>query len=119
MRTARAKNRRRIQPGGGLVEEQHRRPVRQGRGDVQAPPHPARIGADQSVGAVCQAEPAEELGGTVPGAVAAELGQPPDEREVLPTRPGQASRALSRPAPRSDAVEGSHLAVAFARRGSR
>ena len=42
----------RVEPGGGLVEEQHLRRVHDAEGDVEATPLPARVGVDPAVGEV-------------------------------------------------------------------
>ena len=51
----------RVEPGGRLVEEQHRRPVHERRREVEPAPHAARVGAHQTVGGVGQVEPFEQV----------------------------------------------------------
>ncbi|HEX8006215.1 MAG TPA: hypothetical protein VF482_07290 [Trebonia sp.] len=51
----------RVQAGGRLVEEQDRGVRDQAGPDVEAPPHPARVGLDQVVGRVREREPLERL----------------------------------------------------------
>ena len=48
----------RVEAGRRLVEEQHRRPVHQRGGEVEPPPHPARVGAHRPVAGVGQREAA-------------------------------------------------------------
>ena len=50
-----------VEAGGGLVEEQHRRALHEGGGDVESPPHAARVGAHRTVGGVAQVEAREQL----------------------------------------------------------
>ena len=52
-----------VEPGGRLVEEQHRRSVHQGGGQVEAPAHAARVGARGRSRGVGQVEPLEQLVG--------------------------------------------------------
>jgi hypothetical protein len=47
---------RRVQAGGRLVQEQHPGPVQQGRGEVQAALHAARVGLDAAVDRLVQAD---------------------------------------------------------------
>ena len=53
----------RVEPGGRLVEEDHRRPRDQRRGEVEPPPHPARVGADQPPARLGEVEALQQLGG--------------------------------------------------------
>ena len=51
----------RVEAGGGLVEEQHRRSVHERGGEVEAPAHPARVRAHDPVGGVDEREVVEQL----------------------------------------------------------
>ncbi len=53
----------RVETGGGLVEEQHRRPVHQRGGEVEAAAHAAGVRAGDAVGGVREREPLEQLVG--------------------------------------------------------
>ena len=52
-----------VDPGGGLVEDHHRRPVDQRLGDQQPPPHAAGERAGIGVGLVGEADGREHLVG--------------------------------------------------------
>jgi hypothetical protein len=56
----------RVQARRGLIEEQQLRGHDQAGPDVQPTAHPARIGADQAVGSVGQAEGGEQVIGALP-----------------------------------------------------
>ena len=76
-----------VEPGGRLVEEQHRRPGDQRGGQVEAAAHPARVRADEPVGGVGEVEGAPGAparGHRLPAAEVVELA---DHLEVL--EPGQ------------------------------
>ena len=51
----------RVEAGGGLVEEQHRRPVHEGGREVEPAAHAARVGAGGPVGGVGEVELLEQL----------------------------------------------------------
>ena len=53
----------RVEAGGRLVEEQHRRAVDERGGEVEPPAHAARVGADGPVGGVGELEALEQLVG--------------------------------------------------------
>ena len=53
----------RVEPGGGLVEEQHVRPADEAHGEVEPAAHAAGVGADPPSCGVGEAEPPDELGG--------------------------------------------------------
>ena len=73
----------RVEPGGRLVEEDHRRPGHQGTGQVQPAAHAARVGLRGPVGRVGQLEPLQQLGRPRPGLPAAEVVEPADHLQVL------------------------------------
>ena len=52
----------RVEPGGRLVEEQHRGAGHHAGGQVEPAAHPARIALHDPVGGVGQLEPVEQLG---------------------------------------------------------
>ena len=52
----------RVEPGRRLVEEEHRRPRDQRRGEVEPPPHPARVGAHQPAARFGEVEALQQLG---------------------------------------------------------
>ena len=54
-----------IQPGGRLVEEQHRRVVDERHRDVEAALHPAAVSPGDAVGGVGEPEPLEQLLGAL------------------------------------------------------
>ena len=74
----------RVEPGGGLVQEQHPRPVDQAHGDVEAPLHPAGVAAADPVGRLGQAEALQQLPHPAPQPGAAQAVHLPLEGEVLP-----------------------------------
>ena len=57
----------RVEAGGRLVEEEHARLVDEGRGEVEAALHPARVAADAAVGGVGEADPLEQGVGALAG----------------------------------------------------
>ncbi len=77
----------RVEAGGGLVEEDHRRASHERRRQVEPAPHAARVGLGDPVRGVGEAEPLEQLVGAVLRRLAAEVVEPPDHHEVL--APGQ------------------------------
>ena len=56
-----------VEPGGRLVEEQHRRPPDEAHGDVEATAHAARVGAGAAVGGAGEVEALEQLAGALGG----------------------------------------------------
>ena len=78
---------RRVQPRGGLVEEEHGRAGHQRPGQVQPSPHAARVTLHHPVGRVGQFELGQEFLGPGPGGRPAQVGQLADEHQVL--APGQ------------------------------
>ena len=52
---------RRVEPGRGLVEEQHLGLVDERRGEVEPPLHPARVALDAAVGRVLELDEREQL----------------------------------------------------------
>ena len=73
----------RVEPGGRLVEEQHRRAVDERGGQVEPPAHAARVGASRPVGGVAEAEPLEQLVGPGPDDAPGQVREPADEAQVL------------------------------------
>ena len=73
----------RVEPGGRLVEEQHRGTVDERGSEVEPPPHSSREGAHHAVGRVVEVEAFEQLGATRLDLVAVEVGEAPDHGEVL------------------------------------
>jgi hypothetical protein len=73
----------RVEPRGGLVEEQHRRPGHQGGGQVEPPPHAAGVGAHQAAGRARQREALEQLGRARPRVPAGQVVEAPDHLQVL------------------------------------
>ncbi len=51
----------RVEPGGGLVEEEHRRAHHQRGGEVEAAAHAARVGLGQTIRRVGELEALEQL----------------------------------------------------------
>ena len=73
----------RVKAGGGLVQEQHRRPVHEHGRYVQPPPHAAGVGARLPVRRFGQAERFEQLGYPAAQVPAAEAVQPALHGQVL------------------------------------
>jgi hypothetical protein len=73
----------RVESGGRLVEEEHRRAVHEGGAEVEPSPHAPGVGAGRTIGRVGQPELLEELVG--PGHVdrLREMGQLTDQPQVL------------------------------------
>ena len=96
----------RVQPGGRLVEEQDRGLGDEGRGEVEPPPHAARVGLRRSVAGVGEVEAvrAARRPGAGPGRVDRWLSRPTRVRFSAPVRivvdrcelAGQADRAAHR-----------------------
>ena len=73
----------RVEPGGRLVEEEDRRPRDEGRGEVEAAAHPARVGADQAVGGVAEVEALQQLGGAGARLALGQVVEAADHLQVL------------------------------------
>ena len=74
----------RVQPGGGLVEEQHARAVEDGPGHHEPLGHAAGQGVDRRLGPPAELELLEQLVGGLPGGLGAHAEQPAVEVQVLP-----------------------------------
>ena len=72
-----------VESGGGLVEEEHLRPVHERAGEVQPPLHPAGVGLGAPVGGVGQPDQLEQLVGPVAPRRAMDPVQPALELEQL------------------------------------
>ncbi|CAM5269534.1 hypothetical protein STENM223S_02555 [Streptomyces tendae] len=70
----------RVEAGGGLVEEQQVRGVEDGRGDVDAAPHAARVLLDLLAGRLGETERLQQLGGALAGGGLAVAEQPAQQR---------------------------------------
>ena len=77
----------RVQPGGGLIEEDQRRPGDQRDGQIQAAPHAAGVAAHLLAAGLGQAEGCQELVGPFAGPAPAQAQQAPEESKVL--NPGE------------------------------
>ena len=73
----------RVEPGGGLVEQQQLRLAQQRRGDAEPLPHAVRVPADAILGAVAQLDHLEHLLDARARVAAVEIGEQP---QVLPAR---------------------------------
>ena len=74
----------RVEAGGRLVEEEHRGARDEARGEVQAPPHPARVGTDPAVGRRRRGRSARAARGARARASARdEAGEPAHHAQVL------------------------------------
>ena len=73
----------RVQSGRGLVQEDQPRVADQGHGQVEPPPHPARVGAGQLAGGVGEVELAEQVGRPAPPLGAAQVMQVGHQEQVL------------------------------------
>ena len=76
----------RVEAGGGLVEEQHRRTVHERGGEVEPPAHPAREGAHDAVGGVGEREVLEQLVRRAARCRRRHVRELPDHLEVLARR---------------------------------
>ena len=74
----------RVQPGGGLVEEQHARAVEDGPGHHEPLGHAAGQRVDRRLGPPAELELLEQLVRGLPGGFGAHAEQPPVEVQVLP-----------------------------------
>lgn len=73
----------RVETGGRLVEEQHRRIGHQRARQVQAPAHTAGVALHRTVGGVAEPEAVEQFAGPVLTALGAEVVEPADHLEIL------------------------------------
>ena len=88
-----------VEPGGGLVQEQHGRPGDERGGEVEPAPHAAGVGLGRPLGGVDELEPLEQLVGALLRRRLPEVVEPPDHLEIL--EPGQVlvdGRVLAREA---------------------
>jgi hypothetical protein len=117
-----------IQAGRRLVEEDHRRPGDQARGQVQAPAHAARVAFHHPVRGIGEIEPGQQLDRPGAGVGAAQATEPPDHDEVLPPGEqlveggilsGDADAALHRRRVRDDVVPGNPRPAAVRNRQGR
>jgi hypothetical protein len=95
-----------VQPGGRLIEEQHRGRGQQARGDIQAAAHAPGVGAHQAACGAGEAEPDGQLPGTLARPAAGETVEAADHDQVLlagqervhrRVLPGQADQPPHRP----------------------
>ena len=73
----------RIEPGRRLVQEDDRWLGDEGTGEVEPPPHAARVRTDEPAGRVGEIEVRQELLRALARAAAAEVVEPPEHVEVL------------------------------------
>lgn len=73
----------RVKTRGGLVQQQHGRTADEARAEVQAAPHPTRIGRDTTVRGVGEAEALKHLAGAPAGLDTGQPVQTADHLEVL------------------------------------
>ena len=73
----------RIEPGRRLVEEQEARPADQRAGEIEPPPHPARVRLRDPVGGLVEEEALEQLVGTASRLGVRELVEAAEHPEVL------------------------------------
>ena len=76
----------RVEPGGGLVEEEDPRPRQQARCEVEPAAHPAGVGARGAVGGVGEVEALEQLVRATPGRRRREVEQAAEHHQVLAAR---------------------------------
>jgi hypothetical protein len=74
----------RVEPGGRLVKEQHRRPADEARGQVEAAPHAAGVGPDRPVARLGERHPLQRLLGPAPVHRPVQVVEEPGQLEVLP-----------------------------------
>ena len=77
----------RVEPGGRLVEEEHRRARDERRREIQAAAHAAGVGAHQAIAGLVEVEAVEQLACPLLSGIAAQVVEPADHLEVL--EPGQ------------------------------
>jgi hypothetical protein len=73
----------RVEPGGRLVQEDHRRPADQARSQVEAPPHAPGVRLGGPVGRLGEVEVGQQLGGPALRVGRAQVEQPADQHQVL------------------------------------
>ena len=73
----------RVEAGGRLVEEDHRRAADQARGQVEPPAHAAGVGLGHLAGGVGEVEPVQQLRGAGLGLAGAQVEQLADHDQVL------------------------------------
>ena len=73
----------RVEPGRGLVEEDHPRRADQCHGQVEPAAHPARVRRDRPGGSVDEVEPVEQLADACAACRAAEMIQVGHQLQVL------------------------------------
>ncbi len=91
----------RVQARGGLVEEQHLRPVDQPHGHVEPALHTARVGPDHPGRGVGQVEPGQQLVRPAAQLPAAQALDAPGQQQVLPAGGGRVG-----PGPLGDHADG-------------
>jgi hypothetical protein len=74
----------RVQPGSGLVQEQHLRAADQAGGQVEPSAHAARVGLDLPVGGLSQADARQQLAGAAAGLAARQAVEAADQLDVFP-----------------------------------
>jgi hypothetical protein len=74
----------RVEPGGRLVEEQHRRRRDQAHRQVESTPHPSGVGLGDPVGGVAERELLEQLVGQRTDLPARDAVETADQPDVLP-----------------------------------
>jgi hypothetical protein len=72
-----------VEPGGRLVEEYHRRALYQRGGHVEAAAHPAGVGPHRPVGGAGELEALQQFVGPLPRLAAGQLREAPGQPEVL------------------------------------
>ena len=78
-----AQPRRRVQPGGRLVEEEHSWVTHEAGGEVESPLHAARIGLGSAIGGVDEPEPFQQVLGTLPDVIAVQVAESSHHVQVL------------------------------------
>ncbi len=74
----------RVNPGGGLVEEEDLGPADQRGGQVEPPSHTARVCANGAVGSLTEVDTVEDLGSAPSRLGSGEVVEPADHLHVLP-----------------------------------
>jgi len=73
-----------VEPGGGLVEEDHPWCADQSHGQVEAAPHSPGVGRQRPLRGVGQVEPLQQLAHPPPAVLAAQVAQVGHQLQVLP-----------------------------------
>ena len=96
----------RVEPGGRLVEHQHTRLGHDTRGEIEPPPHAARIRLHELAGRLGELEPFEQLVGPGAGDLARQMVEATDQLEVEPAAEIRVDGRLLRgdPDPAADLV---------------